>query len=407
MADSKMATRPSPFLDKLCSSPHMPSRPGSHGFCSTRVLPDLTHTAIASRFCPPLIHMTKVFRHEAFLESLQFERPRAEARNKCAWFYNHVLCELEAEHREKAERRERIWTQGKRRFGFPEDSFLGSRTGSKEGGFEVDTFEEDDGPVVEPAMSVLKEEEDYDDEDEYGASALRYKSGMQTSPPSPTSSSRARESPISRPAPLSLQRSKSASLLLESLSQHLERASTAQSSPISKRRPKPASVTTQRPRKAFNRMTFFECLLDTMHVPEPKVPRYGQLPSPIKVTRVATAASHGSRMFRLGMTPPPPSRATTTRDYMPSSSSGARASTSEAGSRLPNLSSGSERGTSFNSSFSFDLPLEEPILPMEEEEKGELMVENAGLARWTVDSVQRCLNGEKPRKPKLGGGKKW
>lgn len=426
-----MSSRPPPFLDKICSSQHLPVRPGSTGFFSTRVLPDLTHTAIATKFCSPVIpsstpkdYMTKVFRHAALLESLQFERPRAEARYKRSFFkrahvvfYNHVLCELEAQHREKAARRERIWQKEKRQLGFSDDSFSGGGGGrgseaiDSEAGFEVlpmeyggDAFEAD-GLVVDPAaMPVLREE---GDEEEYGASALRYEGGMQISPPSPTSvnlsgRSLERANP-NRAAPSSLQRSKSASLLLESISQTLSRASTAKSSPASNLRPKPATVTKQRPRKAFNRMTFFECLLDTMHVPEPKVPRYGQLPSPIRVTRVTPTGSNfpGSptnMLARLSTTPPPPSRLTTTRD---SSSNSLRARTSQSGSspRLPNLGSCSS-GMSNSAAFSFDdFPLEEPIFPMGEEE-GKVMVENAGLEKWAVTSVRRCLTGDKPRKIK-------
>ena len=121
-----------PFLDKLVSSAHMPRLPGQFGFYSTRSFPDLSHTAIQTQYCAPVIpastptnRMTVVFRNTAFLESLSFERPIAELRYKKEFFKrahrvftNKVLVELEEQRQERLQRRERIWTQGKKELWF-------------------------------------------------------------------------------------------------------------------------------------------------------------------------------------------------------------------------------------------------------------------------------------------------
>lgn len=462
---SPPSERPPPFLDKLVSSAHLPRASGSTGFYSTRVMPDLTHTAIATRYCPviippttPLDYMTKIFRQSVFVESSAFERPIAEGRYKKAFFkrahnvfFNKVLCELDSQRKEKSLRHERIWTEGKRQLGFPEDSFLGggsissSGVGSKypggslgkfeSGKFESvpvdyleDAFESETVLSAEPAtltsipasMPVLKE-----DDEEYNVATLLYENGIQITPPSPldinavndwgefnrtttaannksssSSSSSGRgesratqeqhQSPVKHP-----------SLLLESISQTLSRASTAASSSSGKRRKK--TVSKQRQRQAFNRMTFFECLLDNMHVPEPKVPRYGQLPSPIRVSRVpATAAAVSPQ--RIGTAMSPNSRALKTRE---NTSINSRASTSQ-GARLPSLgnsptASGSLQASDGGFSFGEYLPTEQPILPVDELtlDDAEVIVENSGLEKWTIESVKRCLTGDKPSKPKL------
>ena len=494
-----------PFLDKLATSAHLPWQIGQEGFCSTLTFPDLSHTGIQTAYSPPIIptttpsnRMTRIFKNAAFLESLSFERPRAELRFRKEFFkrahnvfFNKVLVELDEQKRERRERREKIWTQGKRQLGFADAfnvgsiSLMGDKDMVKEGesGFESiefdDSYAEDFEGEVAKKIPVVHEAGAEEGGGGGGGDNVECSASLvvpATNPPSPPlpkrnlqiSTSIAASSPSLSPttSPINISHSKlprltSATLLRESLS----RASTAQSNrqasnksrasskPSTSRpnpNPSPSSnsipgSTPSRQRRPFSRMTFFECLLDTLPVPDPHAPRYGQLQSPIRVTqRTASTTAEfdfegrrketGTAMGVAGalsiLSPVvAPNRSSerigtaspTNRQAQLLSRSSATANSNSAPlAGVPALDStqdnphdslqgssgfasffGPSEGSGSRSALGLSLPLE-TVLPPEEEsvELDTLEIENLGLAKWTVESVNRCLMGDKPRKIK-------
>ena len=144
---------PKVFLDKLVTSAHLPRVEGSTGYCSTSVFPDLSHSMITTRFCPPqsramtpLGEMTKTYRAESFLRVRSVERPMSELKRKAKFFRkahnvfaNKVLLDLENMKLTRNKRRDAIWNKGKKDTGFEdlEDSIQNNMNGEKK---SLDSF---------------------------------------------------------------------------------------------------------------------------------------------------------------------------------------------------------------------------------------------------------------------------
>jgi len=197
-------------------------------------------------------------------------------------------------------------------------------------------------------------------------------------------------------------------------------------------------------------MTIFECLLDSLPVPDPHAPRYGTLPSPIRVTRRTAPAGlsfesvtgsspitgvSSSSVLRAGTASPTQrhqphvsfspagsaATSTTTATATATAAAAARVGTAASPSRnrTPLASKQSQAPSLVEDSFAsfFDatpetigpnsLPLEtEVVLPPDDQveatvDLADLEIENQGLQRWTVESVTRCLTGDKPKPPKV------
>ena len=140
---------PKVFLDKIVTSAHFPPAEGSRKYTSTITFPDLSHTMISTKFCPilpsamtPNGEMTRTYKRHAFRQYQTCERPSAEIKMKKRFFLrashvfnNKVLLDLEQMKLTRNERRQRIWTKGKKDHGFEglEESFIGIESG-------MDTF---------------------------------------------------------------------------------------------------------------------------------------------------------------------------------------------------------------------------------------------------------------------------
>jgi len=457
-----------PFLDKLVSAPHIPRQPGQAGYYSTQTFPDLSHTAIQTQYCRPVIpsttplnRMTKHFLTAVQLESSQMERPIAELRFKKRFFqrahnvfFNQVLCDLDEQKRERLQRRERIWTQSKKKIGFENAFNIGGSLDESAAGFPGfqeasfggnDQYEGDFEPEEERAAAVhvaappptapapIKEDEEffepqthkqlYDDtsKEEYQFEEEPLPSLYASASGSASATHRTKGSkPLNGEA-----------LLRESLS----RASTASPQKLdAQARKKGGGIKAARPRRAFNRMTFFECLLDNLPVPLAKVPRYGQLPSPIRVSRKTPAhfspmqgvkrvgsASPSAHSLSASASPLSPSRQPVGR--VGTAASGSRPAISRQGvasrpetSASPTHSSTLLADSTFSTFFDGgDLPMDctlppelaEPTvhfgpgtLGLDEGEDEIEEIRNVGLEKWSVDSVERCLTGDRPSKPK-------
>jgi hypothetical protein len=131
---------PKVFLDKIVTSAHVPPSQGSRKYISTTTFPDLSHTMISTKFCPvlpsamtPNGEMTRTYKHHAFRLYQTCERPSAELKMKVKFFKrahhvfaNKILLDLEQMKITRNERRQKIWTQGKKDLGFESmDSFVG------------------------------------------------------------------------------------------------------------------------------------------------------------------------------------------------------------------------------------------------------------------------------------------
>ena len=171
-------------------------------------------------------------------------------------------------------------------------------------------------------------------------------------------------------------------------------------------------------------MTFFECLLDTLPVPDPHVPRYGQLQSPIRVTRRAASttaeamgAAAGSTFSILSPVVAPNRASERVGTASPTNRQAQLLSRNTATANSAPLDAvpaagfaaffGPSEGSGSRSALGLTLPVV-TVLPPEEEtmdasvdELGALEIENLGLTKWTIESVNRCLTGDKPRKPKV------
>jgi len=424
--------------------------------------------------------MTQAFKTQAFLESLDFERPIAEQRFKKEFFkrahnvfFNKVLVELDEQKRERRDRRERIWTEGKKQLGFEDAfnvgsfSFMDDKDTVKEGekGFESIEFDasyaddvfEGEGEVAK-RMPVVHEAGA--EEGGVGGENVASLVAPATNPPSPplpkrnlqVNTSIAATGPSLSPttSPINLGHSKlpgltSATLLRESLSRastaHSNRQasnksrasskpSTSNPNPNPNPNPSPSSNSNSTPgstpgrrRRAFNRMTFFECLLDTLPVPDPHAPRYGQLQSPIRVTRRAASttaeamgAAAGSTFSILSPVVAPNRASERVGTASPTNRQAQLLSRSTATANSAPLDEvpagfaaffGPSEGSGSRSALGLTLPVE-TVLPPEEEMMGAsvdeleaLEIENLGLTKWTIESVNRCLTGDKPRKPKV------
>jgi len=490
-----------PFLDKLVSAPHMPQMRGQAGFCSTHTFPDLSHTAIQTKYCPQIIpsttptnRMTALFRNEAFIESLDFERPIAELRHKKEFFkrahnvfFNKVLVDLEQQKQERLKRREVIWTQGKKKLGF-ENAFNLEGTPPTLGGFESVAFQdcsyadevfesETDAKAAQKGekgsinlSSVPEFTEVCVADEEALLLAKRIEVLCPPCPPGPKRNLTINtEFDFSGPNPGNSSSSSSSLRLISPnssskmpgvllLQESLSRASTASTAfaPASSSGGKDsrsrsrsrgrtaASLTPNRRRRAFSRMTIFECLLDSMPVPDPHAPRYGTLPSPIRVIRRtppgfslepvmgSSPITSSSSVLRAGTASPTQrhqphvtfsptgSAATSTATATATATATTRVSTATSSSRNRTpVASKSQAPSLVQDSFAsfFDttpetrgssaLPLEtEVVLPPDVQveatvDLADLEIENQGLQRWTVESVTRCLSGDKPLPPKI------
>lgn len=265
--------------------------------------------------------MTNMFRQAAFQESCAFERPAAQIRYKKKFFtlshkvfLNKILVEIEGQRRDRLQRRERIWTEGKKNLGFEDSfnvggSFLNSSIESVDGGngfesiaydrtkYDNDFFEANEVVSQLPASFSPVPIKEADDELNNSLSTLRLPASAPHPPYSELPEKSCEETPFigsTRQIDTSSSAMSSAPYVLNggkekpppSLQVSFSRASTSQSHNRPKK--KLPGVLAQRKRKAFNRITYFENILELTPVPGSPVPRYGQLTSPIKVTRNQT-----------------------------------------------------------------------------------------------------------------------
>jgi hypothetical protein len=140
----KMNSRP--YLDKLVTSPHVPKQPGQTGYCSRKLIPDLTCTGIHSEFEPktdPVTtadgRMTKVFVLNAYRTMRELQRgiTKQNAQEEIfridhRQYIDKLLVDMEEEKKDKHERRMRHFKRTKDSMGFAGsfESAFGENTSS-------------------------------------------------------------------------------------------------------------------------------------------------------------------------------------------------------------------------------------------------------------------------------------
>jgi hypothetical protein len=135
-----------PYLDKLVTSPHVPKQPGQTGYCSRKLIPDLTCTGIHSEFEPktdPVTtadgRMTKVFVLNAYRTMRELQRgiTKQNAQEEIfridhRQYIDKLLVDMEEEKKDKHERRMRHFKRTKDSMGFAGsfESAFGENTSS-------------------------------------------------------------------------------------------------------------------------------------------------------------------------------------------------------------------------------------------------------------------------------------
>lgn len=121
-----------PYLDQLVTSPHIPKQEGQIGYCSKKLIPDLSCTGIRSELeTQPLPvttadgRMTKVFVLTAYKTMRELQRGIVVQNAKEEIFkldhrqyIDKLLVDMEEEKRDKHERRMRHWKKQKDSIGF-------------------------------------------------------------------------------------------------------------------------------------------------------------------------------------------------------------------------------------------------------------------------------------------------
>jgi hypothetical protein len=121
-----------PYLDKLVTSPHIPRQDGQTGYCSRKLIPDLSCSGIHSEFEPKTIpttsadgKMTKVFVMNAYRTMRELQRGITEQDAQEEIFkldhrqyIDNLLVDMEASKQDKHERRMKHWKTTKDSLGF-------------------------------------------------------------------------------------------------------------------------------------------------------------------------------------------------------------------------------------------------------------------------------------------------
>ena len=121
-----------PYLDKLVTSPHVPKQAGQTGYCSRKLIPDLSCAGVHSEFEPktePVIaadgRMTKVFVLNAYRTMRELQRGITAQNAKEEIFkidhkqyIDKLLVDLEKEKKDKHQRRMRHFKSTKDLIGF-------------------------------------------------------------------------------------------------------------------------------------------------------------------------------------------------------------------------------------------------------------------------------------------------
>lgn len=115
------------YLDKICTSSHIPIQGGFAGHNTTRIFPDLSHTGISSELAPvkkqyavtPSAEITPTFKRKTFLIAREIEASSNEFKAQEKFFckdhkvfLNNILRELERKKTTCGDRRHRLWTAG-------------------------------------------------------------------------------------------------------------------------------------------------------------------------------------------------------------------------------------------------------------------------------------------------------
>ncbi len=349
------------------TSAHLPRQKGSTGYYSTTVFPDLSHSQITTRFCPPkervvamtpLGVITKKYREESQQNVRMVERPCSELKHKAKFFRkahnvfaNKVLLDLEAMKLTRNRRREKIWTRGKKETGFEDlensmqstigtgmigekkslNSFLlrdqpseqGSNNDNSENmggdnGDEVfDNFQyADDFDTAEIEQPTLQDSQNDTGFGNFEMStptlSTRIPNSVKTLSldfrPSTTSGgsttsmgARPSTSVITTPGSAFASTKSTSERIVQIQDEVQYKESKIQSYDNDNRMNTVSTISTgsqftkksknakssKRRKKAFNRSTYFECLLDTMDIPAPHVPRFGMM-SPSRSCRDRT-----------------------------------------------------------------------------------------------------------------------
>jgi hypothetical protein len=123
-----------PYLDKLVTSPHVPKQPGQVGYCSRKLIPDLSCAGIHSEFQPKREvvttadgRLTNTFILNAYRSMRDIQRGIVVLNSKEEVFkvghrqyIDQLLVDMENEKRDKHERRMRHFHKKKSVLGFDE-----------------------------------------------------------------------------------------------------------------------------------------------------------------------------------------------------------------------------------------------------------------------------------------------
>ncbi|KAJ1443476.1 hypothetical protein B484DRAFT_441560 [Ochromonadaceae sp. CCMP2298] len=125
-----------PYLDKLVTSPHIPMQPGQKGYCSRKVMPDLSCTGLRSIYEDRGVavttadgKMTEEYKMFAYRKMRDLQRGITYQNSEeqifkldHRQFIDHLLSDMEKTKRDKHQRHMRYWKKEKAEAGFP-DSF--------------------------------------------------------------------------------------------------------------------------------------------------------------------------------------------------------------------------------------------------------------------------------------------
>lgn len=294
------------YLDRICSSPHIPKPTGGLGYSSKKTLPNLEHTGIYSSFNPKSSNVTdtfgritKEFKWNACIKTGKIEKQNVKIKyhqpffkSNHSDFLNKVLVDMEDTRSFKVERNRRQWMEGKNNTGFSsqftsyenalalEEERMSSNTplGYK---FDSSLSNESDIKTVENSAFLTTESFVELPSIDYNKTVSFYiEKEDSIFPGGPVNNRYNSSRPTTSISKISSKSSKSS-------------------------RPSTATFTgeSRRKRNAVNRMALFECLLDTTEPPTTPIKRYGSF-SPFIERTITTASSldyRGSELVKKGV----------------------------------------------------------------------------------------------------------
>lgn len=294
------------YLDRIYSSPHTPKPSGGLGYTSKKTLPSLEHTGIYSSFDPKPFNitdsfgrLTKEYKWNSCIATAKVEKQNVKVKYTQPFFtsnhrdfLNKVLCDMEDSRSFKIERNRRRWMEGKSEKGFDSqftsyenalafeeqrmssNTPLGYKFGASIGNESTETgaFLTSESfvelPSVEYDKTVTFSLENEDSLFPEGSQENNNKYNS-TRPTTTTSTISNNSRPNTSISNLSSRSAKS----------------------------RPSTTFTgdaRRKRNATNRMSLFECLLETTEPPTSPIKRYGSF-SPWSERTITTASSLDSR----------------------------------------------------------------------------------------------------------------